>query len=96
MQFRKSHFTLSSTLAIRYPQNTDSLREEDCSVLAVRWPYIALIAFLQASTLFQTSMDIPTMFCPFRVREGSGSVYFRGFAGHYTIRRRSSRVTIPC
>ena len=41
--------TLSSTLAIRYSPNTVSA--EECPILAVRWSYVALIAYLDTSTL---------------------------------------------
>jgi hypothetical protein len=52
-----SSFTLSSTLPIRYTQHNASPWKEDCPILVVRWSYIAPIAFLEPSTLFQAALD---------------------------------------
>jgi len=53
---------------------------------------LPFFAFLQSSTLFQPSMDTTTMFCPLRVREGSGNLDVTGFVGHHTTRRCCSRL----
>ena len=55
-------------------------------ILAIRWPYIELNAFLEPSKLFQAALDIHRMFYLLLQRENSGSLDVRGFAGHHTIR----------
>jgi len=81
-----SLYSLSSTLlAVLCATHSDS-PSEDCSILAINWPYIALIAFLEPSTQFQEALDTPRMFYLLLTWEGSGSLDIRGCAGHHTSR----------
>jgi len=41
----------------RYPHYSVSPREEDFPILAVRWSYIALIEFLDPSSMFKSALD---------------------------------------
>jgi len=60
---------------------------EDCLFLAICWPYITLITFLEPSTLFQAVMDTPWMFSLLVTEEVSNSLDVRGFTDFHTTRR---------
>jgi hypothetical protein len=79
---------LHSLSAIR--NNLSDLSTEECPILAVRRSYIALISFPEPTTLFQATLDTPTMFCPVFILEGSGSPDVTAFACRHTTRRSCS------
>ena len=69
---------------------------EDCPFLIIHWPYIALIAFLEPSTLFQAAMDTLWMFCLLVTQEGSDSLDVRDFTDFHTTRHCCSLLQYYC
>ena len=80
-----SLYSPSSTLLTSLCATHSESLSEDCSILAIHWPYIALIAFLEPSTLLQAALDTPRMLY-LLTWESSGSLDVRGCAGHHTSR----------
>jgi hypothetical protein len=64
--------------------------------LVIRWLYIALIAFLEPSTLFQAAMDSPWMFYLLVAQESSDSLDIRGFIDFHTTGRCCSLLHYYC